>query len=106
MILAGSLILYGTHCMHPTKAVLAYLVVHTLAMIVIAVVIGLSANAVGTESSAHMLLVLSEAYTIIAVIHAIELLVYIYFWIVAYKFYRQLKEGGGGSASATPVNRF
>ena len=43
---------------------------------------------------------------VIAVIHAIELLVYFYFGVVAYSFYLQLKEGGEGTASATLVNRF
>ena len=47
-----------------------------------------------------------DTYIAIAVIHAIELLVYIYFWIVAACFYGELDEGTGGSDSVSPVERF
>ena len=38
-----------------------------------------------------------NTYIAIAGIHGIELLVCIYFWIVAYSFYRQLKAANGVS---------
>ena len=57
------------------------------------------------EATQNKVASIRNTYIAIAGIHGIELLVYIYFWIVAYSFYRQLKEGGQ-SASASPVNRF
>ena len=47
-----------------------------------------------------------DTYIAIAVIHAIELLVYIYFWIVAAGFGSQLDEETGVSNSVSPVERF
>ena len=48
-----------------------------------------------------------DTYIAIAVTHAIELLVYIYFWIVAFGFYSELDdEGTGDSDSVSPVERF
>ena len=55
------------------------------------------------EATQNKVASIRNTYIAIAGIHGIEILVYIYFWIVAHSFYRQLKEGG---QSASPVNRF
>merc|ERR1712122_23807 len=116
------MLLYGT-LKRQTTPILAYLVLEALSMLVMAILIilmliglGVAGSAAADEiadgkyeldgsdgnlSNEDAAKIAQTATTVVivvfALIYGLALLLSIYFWIVVYSFFKELKEGGAGN---------